>query len=94
MRPTPEEIDALRQEWTDQYVEVVSDRPDLQRFVGRVGRVVTVNFNGRLLVDFQDGAWYDLPASESHLRRLDREVGRAAFDATTNAAQARPARKS
>ena len=47
--------EATRREWTDQYVEVNPDRPELKRFAGIVGRVVTVNWNGKALVDFQDG---------------------------------------
>ena len=36
---------ALKREWTDQYVEVNAERPELKRFAGIVGRVVTVNHN-------------------------------------------------
>jgi hypothetical protein len=48
----PERIEKLRQEYTDQYVVVDPGRPDLARFKGAVGRVATVNFNGRALVEF------------------------------------------
>lgn len=61
----------LKKKWTDQFVMVNEGRPELQRFAGIVGRVVTVNFNGKALVDFQDGAWYDITASEEFLRILD-----------------------
>jgi hypothetical protein len=67
--------EALRREWTDQFVEVSPDRPELKRFAGLVGRVVTVNWNGKALVDFQDGGWYDITASEECLRKLDKAAG-------------------
>lgn len=61
---TPEEeIEALRRQWTDQYVMVKGDRPELARFQGKVGQVKTVNFNGRALVQFDadsNRAWYDI----------------------------------
>ncbi len=66
-----EEKDVLRQSWIDQYVKINENRPELKRFAGVVGRVVTVNYNGKAIVDFQDGAWYDIPASEDHLIKLD-----------------------
>ena len=53
-------IDALRDEWIDQFVMVKPERPELQRFQGIVGRVVTVNYNGKAVIDFQDGGWYDI----------------------------------
>src|SRR5262249_26682089 len=46
--------EALKREWTDQYVMVRPDRPELKRFEGIVGRVVTVNLNNKALIDFQD----------------------------------------
>src|SRR5207253_1447077 len=63
--------EALKREWTDQYVEVNPERPELKRFEGIVGRVVTVNHNNKALVDFQDGGWYDITASADYLRKLD-----------------------
>jgi hypothetical protein len=63
--------DELRTHWIDQYVKVNESRPELKRFAGVVGRVITVNYNGKALVDFQDGAWYDIPASEEYLTKLD-----------------------
>ena len=58
-----EEIEELRREFTDKYVEADINRPELERFSGRVGRVVTVNMNGRALVEFDgsnDIGWYDI----------------------------------
>ena len=64
-------LEALRREWTDLFVEVNAERPELARFAGIVGRVVTVNWNHKAIVDFQDGGWYDISASEDCLRKLD-----------------------
>jgi hypothetical protein len=81
--------DQLKQEWVDQYVTVNTDKPELKRFAGIVGRVVTVNFNGRALVDFQDGAWYDISASPECLTRVDPAEGAAKYK-NVNSAQATP----
>ena len=81
--------DALKQQWTDQYVTVKPERPELARFAGVVGRVVTVNFNGKALIDFQDGGWYDITASEEFLTRLSPEEGKAKYK-NVNSAQPIP----
>jgi len=86
---TSEEIhQRLVREWTDQYVTVSPGRPEVQRFAGVVGRVVTVNWNNKAVVDFQDGGWYDL--SPECLSKLDPAEGKAKFDPKVNSAQARP----
>lgn len=59
-------IVALKDEYTDKYVEADGSVPVLARFAGMVGRVVTVNENGLALVDFKDGPWYDI--SLDHLK--------------------------
>jgi hypothetical protein len=51
----------LKAEWTDKYVEAMITVPEYARFRGMTGRVVTVNENGKCLVDFGDGPWYDIP---------------------------------
>jgi hypothetical protein len=79
--------EALKREWTDQFVEVDAERPELTRFKGTVGRVVTINWNNRALVDFQDGGWYDV--SLDFLRKLDASA-KAKFDFKTNSAQPIP----
>lgn len=79
----------LKREWTDKFVMVNADRPELKRFAGIVGRVVTVNFNGKALVDFQDGGWYDITASEDFLRKIPDEEGRARYK-NVNSAQPLP----
>ncbi len=81
--------EALKQEWTDQYVEVNPDQPELKRFAGVIGRVVTVNHNNKALVDFQDGAWYDITASEQYLRKLDPKTAAAKYK-NVNSAQVIP----
>jgi hypothetical protein len=81
--------EALKQEWTDQYVEVIPDHSELKRFAGVVGRVVTVNHNNKAVVDFQDGGWYDITASEVYLRKLDPKAGAAKYK-NVNSAQVIP----
>jgi hypothetical protein len=89
-----EKLEELKCIWTDRFVQARPERPELKRFEGRVGRVVTVNYNGKALVDFADGAWYDIPASEEFLIVLPSEEGKAKYDAARNSAQAHPQRHS
>ncbi len=89
MDPAHLRNDALKHEWTDQFVEVNPDRPELKRFVGLVGRVITVNHNNKALVDFQDGGWYDIAASEEYLRKLDPAAAKAKYK-NVNSAQPIP----
>ncbi len=57
----PERVEKLRLEYTDQYVVVECDLPQLARFRGKVGQVRTINVNGLALVEFQpDRGRYDL----------------------------------
>lgn len=81
--------EALKKEWTDQYVMVNADRPELKRFAGIVGRVVTVNWCNKAIVDFQDGGWYDITASEEFLKKLPKEEGQAKYK-NVNSAQPIP----
>ena len=58
-----ENIEALKREWTDKFVVVAGDRPELRRFEGHIGQVKTVNMSGRALVQFDAWAnigWYDI----------------------------------
>jgi len=84
----------LKREWTDQYIQVNPERPELRRFQGIVGRVVTVNYNNKAVVDFQDGGWYDITASTEYLRKLDSAEAKAKYDAKANSAQAIPDKQS
>jgi len=81
--------DDLKRQWTDQFVAVNPDRIELKRFVGIVGRVVTVNWNNRAVIDFQDGGWYDIAASEDYLKMLPKEEGLAKYK-NENSAQVIP----
>lgn len=83
-------IDEMRSVWTDRYV-TVKDRPELRRFNGIVGRVVTVNCNGKAVIDFQDGGWYDITASEEFLAVVASEEGAAKYK-NVNSAQPLPAK--
>jgi hypothetical protein len=85
-------IDELRREWIDQYVLANADRPELKRFANIVGRVVTVNTAGKAIVDFQDGAWYDITASAEFLQKLDPAEGKAKYK-NVNSAQPVPERQ-
>jgi hypothetical protein len=82
--------EALLHEWTDQFVMVNPEQPELKRFAGIVGRVVTVNWNNKALIDFQDGGWYDITASSEFLQKLDPLDARTKFDARANSAQPFP----
>jgi hypothetical protein len=86
--------EALKREWTDQYVQVVETRPELARFRGLVGRVITVNRNNKALIDFADGGWYDVTASTDYLTRLDPATAKPKYDATANSAQPFPIKQS
>lgn len=82
--------EALKKEWTDQYVSVNANQAELKRFHGVVGRVVTVNWNNKALVDFQDGGWYDITASSEFLTKLDPAEAKAKYNAKANSAQPVP----
>jgi hypothetical protein len=83
----------IQMEWTDCYVRVNPGRPELKRFEGIVGRVVTVNCNNKALIDFQDGGWYDISASSDCLVKVDPSEAQKAFNAKANSAQALPERQ-
>ena len=57
----PDRVEKLRLEYTDQYVVIEGDGPQLARFKGKVGQVRTINMNGRALVEFEgDRGRYDM----------------------------------
>lgn len=91
---TPIRLEELKREWTDQYVQVKENQPELKRFAGLIGRVITVNWNGKALVDFADGGWYDITASSLFLEKVPAETAKGKYDATMNSAQPIPARQS
>ena len=87
------QVDELKRQWTDQYVTVNPNRPELKRFAGIVGRVVTVNFNGKAVIDFQDGGWYDITASTENLTKVDAAEAKAKYK-NVNSAQPIPEKQS
>ena len=57
------EIEKLKKDYTDKYVVVDGQVPELQRFDGMTGVVKTVNMNGRALVEFdqhENIGWFDI----------------------------------
>jgi hypothetical protein len=92
MGPDEDQVELKRNEWTDQFVEVDTSRPELRRFAGVVGRVITVNHNNKALVDFSDGAWYDI--TTDYLRKLDPATAKAKYDSKANSAQPYPDKQS
>ncbi len=92
--PEFESVDALKREWTDKRIRVKPDaRPDLKRFAGRIGRIVTINYNGCAVVDFADGGWYDVADFTTALEVVIDDVESKPYDATANSAQKFPARQ-
>ncbi len=59
-----EHAEKIREQYTDKYVVVDAERPELARFQNVVGLVHTVNMSGRALVEFLDYhnniSWYDI----------------------------------
>ena len=93
--PEFDAVDALKREWTDKLVRVKPEvRADLTRFAGRVGRIVTVNYGGRAVVDFADGGWYDIADFAAVLEPVTDDAESKKYDATANSAQPFPARQS
>lgn len=63
MAMDPERLEKLKAEYTGELVVVDPARPELARFRGMKGRVKTVSFNGRALVEFDGNnnhGWYDV----------------------------------
>lgn len=89
--PEKATVDALKKVWTDKFVRIHPSREEFKRFDGRVGRVVTINYSGRAVVDFADGAWYDIPDFEKVLEIVE---DAAHYDPSANSAQQFPARQS
>jgi hypothetical protein len=91
--PSYAEAEELKRAWTDKFVRVKAGQPEYERFAGKVGRVVTVNYGGKAIVDFADGAWYDIPATEAYLELIPEEEAKGKYDATANSAQKLPGRQ-
>jgi hypothetical protein len=96
--PSYSEAEALKRTWTDKFVRVKAGLPQYERFAGKVGRVVTVNYGGKAIVDFaskdsSDCAWYDIPASAEYLEVVSEEEAKGKYDPTASAAQKLPGRQ-
>jgi hypothetical protein len=67
-------IEQMKNDFTDKYVLVDGTRPELARFRDVVGRVKTVNMNGRALVEFDEYhlniGWYDI--APEYLKVVDK----------------------
>jgi hypothetical protein len=91
-----EQIEQIKRDYTDKYVVVDATRPELARFRDVVGRVKTVNMNGRALVEF-DGyhlnvGWYDI--APEFLKVVDKPAPKAPKPEVKKAApKAAPAKK-
>jgi hypothetical protein len=92
MEPGDPRYEAMKGDWTDKLVEVDPDRPELKRFAGLVGRVITVNCNLKAVVDFADGGWYDI--TPRYLRVVTDEAARKKYDPKANSAQPIPEKQS
>ena len=79
----------IKREWTDQFVRINPQHSELKRFDGLVGRVVTVNWNNKAVIDFQDGGWYDITADAEYLIKVDPTEGQAKYK-NINSAQVIP----
>ncbi|HEV3021622.1 MAG TPA: hypothetical protein VGX76_04120 [Pirellulales bacterium] len=58
-----DQIESLKQQYTDKYVVVDESRAELARFRGLAGQIKTVNMSGRALVEFEaynNIGWYDI----------------------------------
>ncbi len=95
MDPVPaKQLEELKREWTGQFVKVTENHAELKRFAGLIGRVITVNWNGKAIIDFADGGWYYVAASSTFLEKVPAEAATGKYVATMNRAQAIPARQS
>ena len=57
-----ERIEELKRQYTGRCVVVDVQRPELARMAGKLGRIKTINYNGRALVQFEesDPGWHDI----------------------------------
>lgn len=86
-------IEKLKGEFTDKFVQVDVQTPELRRFKGMIGRVKTVNMSGRALVEFDSHhniGWCDIALD--FLRIVDAPAPRTPEAATPEKkAAAKPA---
>lgn len=90
-----EDIDRIKREYTDKYVVVDPNRPELARFRDHVGHVKTVNMSGRALVEFLDYhlniGWHDIDID--FLKVVDKPAPKAEKPAARKPAAAPAAKK-
>ena len=92
--PERTEVDRLIADWADKRVRVrPGSRPDLARFEAVVGRVVTVNYGGRAVVDFGDGGWYDVADFPAVLEEVTDPAEASRYAGGVNSAQPFPGRQ-
>ena len=74
-----DKIEQMKRDFTDKFVLVDASRPELARFRDVVGRVKTVNMNGRALVEFDEYhlniGWYDI--APEYLKVVDQPPPKA-----------------
>ena len=93
--PEKETVDQLRKDWTAAYVKIIAGKvPALARFENKVGKVITINYSGAAIVDFADGAWYDISNFVSALEKVTDEAEIKKYNPEMNSAQLNPARQS
>ncbi len=85
-----EEVERLQREYTDKYVVVDAQRPELARFADYTGIVKTINYNGRALVEFLDFnsniGWFDIgldflkivPKPDPNAKKAEKPTAKAA----------------
>ena len=90
-----EDIERIKREYTDKYVVVDSERPELARFRDHVGQVKTVNMSGRALVEFIDYhlniGWFDIDLD--YLKVVDKPAPKVEKPAPPKPDAAPPAKK-
>jgi hypothetical protein len=86
-----DQIDELKRKYTDKYVVVDHQRPELARFRDTYGQVKTVNMSGRALVEFADYhlniGWYDI--DPSFLKLIDQPLPPKPKEAPAKATEAK-----
>ena len=89
-----QEIDKLKKDYTDKYVVVDEQRPELKRFHGMTGLIKTVNMNGRALVEFDaydNIGWFDIDVD--FLKVVDKPVAKVPASKAAKPATKKPAAK-
>jgi hypothetical protein len=90
-----EQIEKIKSEYTDKYVTVRAEKPELVRFENYVGQVKTVNMSGRALVQFDDfnqnTGWYDIELD--YLKVVDKPLPKESRRPASRQVDGKPAVK-